>query len=482
MNEFTTMDSTQLTTRIGLEIHVQLNTKSKMFCGCSNDAEDMKPNTILCPICFGMPGTLPVPNREAVEKTVRIGLALNSKIAKFSKFDRKHYFYPDLPKGYQISQYDMPFCIGGESTVAGETIRFNRVHLEEDAGKLLHLKGVNYSIVDLNRAGTPLAEMVTEPDITSPEMAREFLKELRDLLRSIGVSDADMEKGQMRCDANISITRNSKTSDQRLVTSNPAAMSVIVEIKNLNSFKFVEKALSYEEKRLTEDFENWPIKVTKVTRGFDSNSGKTYVLREKEEAKDYRYFPEPDIPPIYLHEEFNIEEIKKSLPVLPAQIKEKLIEFGVNPDDTLVLLKDQKLLKSILELIEKKPDRVAKISKVILNLVSARKLNIRQLIDLDETIETNQVPSNIVRQIVDDISSEDQMPSNIYLGKFKNTGEGLSDILAMILKDNQDAVDKYKSGKTQVLGFLVGQVMKSTQGKFDPNQIRKEIIEKINLA
>ena len=233
----------KLITQVGLEIHVQLKTKSKMFCGCDNNAQDKEPNTVICPICLGMPGTLPVANRAAIEMTIKTGIVLGSMIPKISKFDRKHYFYPDLPKGYQISQYDQPFCVGGSVEVDGKVVTLNRIHLEEDAGKLVHPEGSNSSIVDLNRAGTPLMEIVTEPDIESPAQARSFLKELQIILRSTGVSDADMEKGHLRCDANISV----KSAD---------TMSEIVEIKNLNSFKYVEKALSTEEERLINEFYN----------------------------------------------------------------------------------------------------------------------------------------------------------------------------------------------------------------------------------
>lgn len=446
-------------TVIGLEIHTQLKTKSKMFCSCSNDAEDKEPNTLICPICLGMPGTLPVTNVKALELVAKIGLALGSKIAEVSWFDRKHYFYPDLPKGYQISQYQNPFCVGGSITIGGKTIRLNRVHLEEDAGKLVHPAGSEVSFVDLNRAGTPLAEIVSEPDIESPAQAKEFLKELRELLRAIEVSDADMEKGHLRCDANISVTKDGKCSP-------------IVEIKNLNSFKFVEKALSLEEIRLREDYENWEPKQKKVTRGFNSTSGETYSLREKEEAKDYRYFPEPDIPPIELGKLIDLERLTKETNRLPQAIMEELMGIGLEEQISRQIVSDKDLLAKV-EALKLTIELTARFLKTLVNEKSTKDFSIEQLIDLSSLIENN-IPSNLLRQIIVESGKEGKLPSEISIKQ-----DDTSDVIEKVLVANPDVVLKYKSGHKEVIGFLIGQVMREAAGKANPNEIRESIIKKI---
>jgi aspartyl-tRNA(Asn)/glutamyl-tRNA(Gln) amidotransferase subunit B len=271
---------------IGLEIHVELGTKSKMFCSCKNDAEEKNPNTNVCPVCMGHPGTLPVINEEAVKRVIKTGLALSSKISETSKFDRKNYFYPDLPKGYQISQYDQPLCQGGYLELMGRKIKITRVHLEEDTGRLIHPVGADHSLVDYNRVGVPLMELVTEPDITSAEEAWKFAQELQLLLRYLGVSTADMEKGQMRVEANISLGIGGKLGTK-------------VEIKNLNSFRAVERGIDYEIKRQAEVLDSGE-KVIQETRGWNDNAGETVSQRIKEEAHDYRYFPEPDLPSLLI--------------------------------------------------------------------------------------------------------------------------------------------------------------------------------------
>lgn len=457
-------------TQIGLEIHVQLKTKSKMFCGCDNDAQGKEPNTVICPICMGMPGTLPVPNKTAIEMTIKTGLALGSKIPKISKFDRKHYFYPDLPKGYQISQYDMPFCLGGKTGL--KEIRLNRVHLEEDAGKLLHPEGSKHSIVDLNRAGTPLMEIVTEPDIESPTEAKEFLKELQIILRHLGVSDADMEKGHLRCDANISVSHLSSvvgrqtTNDKRQTN-----MSEIVEIKNLNSFKFVEKALIYEEKRLMDEYPNWPEKKKKVTRGFDSKAAITFVQREKEEAKDYRYFPEPDIPPFIANDLF-IGKIRSNLSVLPSQKKNELISSGISQNEAGIIIKNAWMSQVIMK--AEKLDRKVKerLSRIVVHEKKAENFPVDFLISLAQKAEDKSFSSDKIRKILDsgDI--------NLVLGEKTGSGK-ISQIVDEVLSTNSDVVAKYKSGKTQVIGFLIGQVVKKSHGEVEPSTARDEIIKKI---
>jgi len=433
--------------------------------------EEEIPNTRVCPVCLGMPGTLPSTNVKALELTAKIGLALGSKIADVSWFDRKHYFYPDLPKGYQISQYQNPFCIGGSIQIGNKAVRINRVHLEEDAGKLVHPAGSEVSYVDLNRAGTPLAEIVTEPDIESPMQAKEFMKELRELLRSIGASDADMEKGHLRCDANISITQSSNLKTQN--DDSKLKKSPIVEIKNLNSFKFVEKALALEEKRLREDYNLWPEKQTKITRGFNSNSGETYPLREKEEAKDYRYFPEPDIPPIELKKLIDLEKLQNEINRLPQAVRGEFIELGLDEQSARLIMKNKELVSAV-EQIKGKVTLSPKFLKTLINEKSAHRLSAAQLIDLAKMIEKN-TPSNLLRRAIGEASESGKMPSEMTIEETDS-----SEVIDKVILQNQDAVEKFKSGKTEVVGFLIGQVMRELGGKADPNEVRQKLIEKLN--
>jgi len=323
-------------TVIGLEIHIQLKTQSKMFCGCDNFSFNLEPNVNTCQVCMGFPGTLPVANKKAIEWTIMLGKALNGETAKIFNFERKHYFYPDLPKAYQITSSTNPPVIGGEAEidVNGEKtkIRIHHIHLEEDAGKLIHESGTNNSLVDLNRAGTPLVELVTEPDIKSPKEAKIFVENLRTLLRYLDISDANMEQGNLRCDANISLR---KIGDKGLGKK--------VEIKNINSFKMIEKALLYEEKRQAEMLDaNEPI--AQETRGWDDIKGKTLEQRGKEMAHDYRYMPEPDLPPIVPSEVFDIDNME--LPELP---QEKMVkfekEYGISANDAFILISDKMLAK-----------------------------------------------------------------------------------------------------------------------------------------
>lgn len=445
-------------TIIGLEVHAQLNTKAKMFCSCDNNSEGKKVNEVTCPICMGMPGTLPQPNKEAIKKTIKTGLALGSKINKTSKFDRKHYFYPDLPKGYQISQYDQPFCIGGELVVEDVKIRFNRVHLEEDAGKLLHPKGSKYSIVDLNRAGTPLMEMVTEPDIPNPHIAKVFLQELQQILRTLQVSSADMEKGHLRCDANINVIKGDKSSP-------------IVELKNLNSFKFVEKALIYEEERLKNEFEAFSGKKTKQTRRFDATSGKTFAMREKEEAKDYRYFPEPDVPPIET-DKFGLDKIESEQSELPGAVRSKLISWGISASDAAMISKNSKLLRFIEECASLDDKNSNLIAKILINQKRSAELSAQDLVFLAQKIKTG-LPSNLVRQAIEQAADLKKPIQDFIKSESFNSDE----IVAEVLRDNRDVVEKYKAGKTQVIGFLVGVAMRKGQGKLHPNEVREKLIK-----
>ena len=459
----------QFETVIGLEIHVQLNTKSKMFCGCDNNAEGKAPNSVVCPICLGMPGTLPVPNREAIASTAKLGLALGSDIPKVSKFDRKHYFYPDLPKGYQISQYDMPFCVGGELEIGGAKVRLTRIHLEEDAGKLVHPKSSGHSYVDLNRAGTPLVEIVSEPDISSAAMAKEYMKELHSIIKALGISDADMEKGHLRCDANINVIKNGKSSP-------------IVEVKNLNSFRFVERALKYEEERLQKEFDSFDGKKRKLTKGFDAAIGRTYELRQKEEAEDYRYFPEPDIPPFDLadDEAFPLERWKREIQqLLPSRKKGEMSGWKVEEKYIQDITKDSHKY-DLLEKIAKRDVKIAPlIAKILVCEKSAANLGEENLVDLVKLIQESNPPSNIVRKIIAGAISSGERPSLIYEREYAQATDNLEEVVAEVISENQDAAEKIRSGKSEVMGFLVGQVMRKTQGRANPQQVKDKIEKKL---
>ncbi|MFA5392413.1 MAG: Asp-tRNA(Asn)/Glu-tRNA(Gln) amidotransferase subunit GatB, partial [Candidatus Paceibacterota bacterium] len=330
---------------IGLEIHTELKTKTKMFCDCLNNPDEKIPNKNICSVCLAHPGTLPVINQEAVELVIKVGLALGSEILEFSKFDRKNYFYPDLPKGYQISQYDEPLCRGGELKLflsdnpqeSLKEIDITRVHLEEDTGKLIHPEDKKSTLIDFNRAGVPLMELVTEPVINTGKEARIFAQGLQILLKTLEVSEADMEKGQMRCEVNISLKQK-----------NQKELGTKVEVKNLNSFRAVERAIDYEIKRQTELLDKEE-KITQETRGWDSIKEKTYSQRVKEEAQDYRYFPEPDLPPLHLYSKtkegglFDLEQMKLQLPELPWQKKERIIKSYTFSGDANLLIQDEKL-------------------------------------------------------------------------------------------------------------------------------------------
>ncbi|MBI1871881.1 Asp-tRNA(Asn)/Glu-tRNA(Gln) amidotransferase subunit GatB, partial [Candidatus Collierbacteria bacterium] len=325
-----------LTPIIGLEVHVELTTKSKMFCGCPADHFSRDPNTQTCPVCLGLPGALPVPNQKAIEDTIKIGLALNCEINQVSHFDRKNYFYPDLPKGYQISQYDQPLCHDGFVQLdSGKKIRIERVHLEEDTGKLQHttLNGERVSLIDFNRSGVPLVEIVSHPDISSSEESKEYLKKIHQIIRELGVSTADMEKGQMRLEPTVNVQIGDK-------------FTPLVELKNINSFNFAVQAIEYEIKRQGEEFEKGGVEKSdgnKKTRGYDSVKKVTFPQREKEEAKDYRYFPEPDIPPLRISRSI-VEKLRGELPKLPDEIISELVSLGVKPADAKILSKDKEAL------------------------------------------------------------------------------------------------------------------------------------------
>jgi aspartyl-tRNA(Asn)/glutamyl-tRNA(Gln) amidotransferase subunit B len=414
---------------IGMEIHVELATKSKMFCGCPADHFARVPNTQTCPVCLAMPGGLPVPNKKAIEWTIKLGLALRCEIPLFSKFDRKNYFYPDLPKGFQISQYDQPLAVHG--SLAG--VRIARVHLEEDTGKLVH--SGNMTLIDFNRSGVPLVEIVTEPDIRSADQAKEFLKKLYQIIRYIGISDADMEKGSMRLEPNISVR--------------PAGSKELpkykVEVKNINSFNFVKKAIEYEVKRHIDLLEQGKTPVQE-TRGWTEGKNETVPQRIKEEANDYRYFPEPDIPPMRWDSVF-VNGIKAQLPELPEARNTRFMkEYALNAYDSGLLTDSRELADYFEECVKLK----AVLPKKLANWLINKKVNI------DDVLPATLVKSIVQASAVATISDTE-----------------LENVIQQVIGENPKAVADYKKGKTQVLGFLIGMVMKQLKGKGNPESIKK---------
>ena len=435
---------------IGLEVHIELSTKSKMFCGCDADHFAKVPNTQVCPVCLGLPGAMPYANHEALDNTIKLGLALNCEISKFSKFDRKHYFYPDLPKSYQISQYDLPFCKKGSFEINGKTIRLRRVHLEEDTAKLVHQKvnGKQVSLIDFNRSGVPLVELVTEPDFRTTNDVVDFLKEIQRIVRYLSISTADMEKGSMRLEANISLARghHEHRSDD--------LPDYKVELKNINSFRFLEKAIDYEIERQSKILSEGK-KVIQETRGYDEATAKTFSQRVKEEANDYRYFPEPDLPPIELSKE-TINLLQKSLPELPLQKRKRFQEiFGLSTNYANVLIENRQRAQYFEEAVS-----IAKVHKVSVKNIADAMVNLKM--DQD-----NLTPSELVRKLFE--ASKLQ---------FVGEAETLNAIDAVI-KSELKAVSDWKKGKTEVLGFLIGQVQKILKGKGDSKIISKLLSEKL---
>ncbi len=481
-------------TTIGMEVHVELKTESKMFCDSKNGLGlEKEPNVNICPVCTGQPGTLPVPNRQAIEFVQMAGLALGCEINLKSKFDRKNYFYPDLPKGYQISQYDQPLCGKGKLEIGKKEIGITRIHLEEDTGKLIHPKGVDYTLVDFNRAGVPLMELVTEPDFESGEEARLFCQKFQQICRYLGISDADMEKGMMRCEANISLY---KEGEDKLSGTK-------VEVKNINSFKFVEKAINYEIKRQEEVLKKGE-KVIQETRGFDSNRNITVSQRTKESAHDYRYFPEPDIPPLEFTSKY-VEELKRDLPELPdSKLKRFQEEYCLNPKDAEIIISEKDLAdyfeKVISEIKEKincqeiccAEDKTIKLAvnyvitevrkHLVKNghLIGEIKITPENYAEFIGIVADGKINSSAAQAVLLEMYKTGGDPSQIIeeknLGQMDD-GEEMEAIVDKVISENQKSVEDYKNGKGNALQFLVGKVMSATKGKANP-AIVKKILEK----
>lgn len=494
---------------IGLEIHAELKTKSKMFCACDNNAEGKKPNTVVCPICLGHPGTLPVPNKQAIEWTILLGLGLGGKINRLSKFDRKNYFYPDLPKGYQISQYDLPFVYNAGLEIDGEKIDITRIHLEEDTGKSSHPDKKPYSLIDFNRAGTPLVEMVTEPVIRDAQTAKKFCQKYQQILRYLDISDADMEKGQMRCEANVSVQEKGKWKYEGKCEIKPVGeykLNPKVEIKNINSFRAIEKAIEYEINRQIEAIEEGETLVQE-TRGWDEGKAKTVSQRIKETSADYRYFPEPDIPPIALSEEW-IEKIKENLIELPpAKLARFKAEYDLNENDAEILAGDKYLAEYTENVIselrawidstgddwERQKKKLAKITSnwllsELFKHLKEHNDNIRDIkitpenfAELVTFVYLGKVNSSAAQKILEVMyetgGDPDHIMRDLGLEQIDNIAE-LEKIIKRVLEENPAQVEQYKSGKENIIQYLVGRVMSATKGKANPKLVL-EIIKKL---
>ena len=501
---------------IGLEIHAELNTETKMFCSCKNEPDPSRPNLNICPVCMGHPGTLPTINQEAVKKVIKTGMSLGCNIPVHSKFDRKNYFYPDLPKGYQVSQYDEPLCGSGLLEVKiptdseqGQvsyikTVRVRRVHLEEDTGRLLHPDGADHSLVDFNRAGVPLMELVTEPDIRSAVEARRFAEELQLILRYLNVSFADMEKGQMRVEANISL---SEVKNGKLPESEKG-MGIKVEVKNLNSFKAVERAIDYEIKRQAEALEKGE-RLVQETRGWDEVKARTYSQREKEEAKDYRYFPEPDLPPMDHSEEF-LKKIKGSIPELPAQKRQRLVaEYGLSEIETETFVQNrdlssyfEKTLSELSQWVDETngtakvgPEELLKLSKLSANylltdvqgLLSGESISRPEFLITPENfaeliclIYQGKISSKIAKAVLEEMYDTGADPSNVIESKGLNQisdQSEIEDIIKKVIAENPKPVEDYKQGKEASFQFLVGKIMAASRGKANPEMARQALKE-----
>ena len=483
---------------VGLEIHAELNTKSKMFCSCFNDPTEKEPNLNVCPICLGHPGTLPVPNEKAIEKVMLVGAALHCTLAEHSKFDRKNYFYPDLPKGYQISQYDMPIARQGELKIQNpkseiRKIRIQRVHLEEDTGKLIHPEGKKYSLVDFNRAGVPLMELVTEPDIVSAKEASAFAQEFQMILRYLEVSDADMERGQMPVEANISIRPENPKSEAR----NPK-LGTKVEIKNLNSFRAVEQAIEYEVKRQAEVLDSGG-KVVQETRGWDDKKGETYSQREKEEAHDYRYFPEPDIPLLSFSAE-EISRLRADIPELPQARRVRLMEeYGLPLKEASFLVQERDLG----DYYEKTASEFKELGgtnlKLLCNYLVSDLLGLLHGISVKDKeslvtpenfaelillLEQKKITSSVAKQVLKKMVATGADPDHIIeeSGFAKVQGEeDVARIAQEVIAANPKAVADFKKGKETSLQFLIGNMMAASKGAIDPGTAEQALRRVLTL-
>jgi aspartyl-tRNA(Asn)/glutamyl-tRNA(Gln) amidotransferase subunit B len=476
---------------IGIECHVQLKTKTKLFASVSNEAREAEPNTLVSHICFGLPGALPYLNEEAVSLASKAAFALGTKPQKFSKFDRKHYFYPDLPKGYQISQFDEPIILGGEIEItlddgSRKVINITRAHIEEDAGKSTHPAGADYSLVDLNRAGTPLLEIVSEPEIHNSAEAKAFAKELWLRMKYADVSDVDLYHGNMRFDVNVSVSKDKNTLGTRS------------ETKNLNSFRSVERAVDYEIKRQIELLEKGE-SIVQETRGWLDDKQKTVSQRSKEDAHDYRYFPDPDIPPIELTDEY-IEEIESNLPIMPSDWRIKLHGKSIDKLHVETLLESQVEFETdFLSLITSVDDKKAKtFANWVINIeIPLRRDNDNVIVESSnrqkifesvyELVAENKVSSNGAKTLIEtlllekeEVSDAEEFADKLGVLQVSDSSE-IESIVEAVLEANPNPVEEIKNGEMKVIGFLVGQVMKESKGKANPAMVQKIIRDKLGV-
>ncbi len=470
------MSSKKYYTTIGLEIHAELKTETKMFCNSKNDPDEERPNVNVCPVCMAHPGTLPVINKKAVEHVIRTGLALGGKIADFTEFDRKNYFYPDIPKGYQISQYKYPIVSGGSLN----GIAITRIHLEEDTANSKHFD--DYSLIDFNRSGVPLMELVTEPVIKTAEEAGAFARELQILLRTLGVSEANMEKGQMRVEANIS------------VSADPKVLGTKVEVKNLNSFRSAERAIKYEVERMTDLLEAGKgAEIVQETRGWDEKKQSTFSQRAKESSHDYRYFPDPDLPKLKLTEAFDLKAMEKTLPELPWAKRDRLKKIGISDEAAEIFLSNS-LLGDYFESVTKPFGRDAVKIKLASNYITSdimshlkgkpdvtlpAPINVAELINM---IADGKISSRGAKDILEYMHGHDESPMKIALekGLIQKSDEGeLKAMIEKIIGENETVVAEYKQGKEAALQYLVGQVMKVSKGSANPQVAKKILLEMI---
>lgn len=469
---------------IGLEVHAELLTKTKIFCNCTTEFGG-EPNTHVCPVCLGLPGTLPVLNKKVVEYAVKAGLALNCEISKFSKMDRKNYFYPDLPKAYQISQYDLPLCKNGyveieTSDGVKKKIGLTRIHIEEDAGKLMH-ENVDGSLVDYNRTGVPLIEIVSEPDMRTPEEAYLYLTKLKSVLEYSEVSDCKMQEGSLRVDTNVSV---------RPVGSKEFGTKI--ELKNLNSFKAVQKALEYEIKRQIKLIEGGET-IVQETRRWNEQKGITESMRSKEEAHDYRYFPDPDLVPIIVSDEWK-EEIRKSLPEMPEHKKERFVtQYGIPEYDASVITSSKPLAdffeKCVLEYSSAKTvsnwimGEMMRLLKETGKEVEEILIKPHQMASLLNLIDNGTITGSIAKTVFEEMFATGKNPEEIVeekgLKQLSNEDE-LREIALKVIEDNPKSVEDYKNGKDKAIGFLVGQIMKATKGKANPQLANKILLEELS--
>jgi aspartyl-tRNA(Asn)/glutamyl-tRNA(Gln) amidotransferase subunit B len=469
---------------IGLEVHVELSTQSKMFCGCRNEF-GAEPNTHVCPVCLGMPGTLPVINRRAVEYLCKSGFALECTVAPFSKFDRKNYFYPDMPKNYQISQYDMPLTTGGRvSLPSGKSIRLNRIHLEEDTGKNIHAGGhmtaSDATLVDYNRAGVPLMEIVSEPDLSTSAEAEEYLSALKAVLSFIGVSDVKMHEGSLRCDANVSIRPVGSTE-----------LGTKTEIKNMNSFKSVVAALDSEIERQRACVRSGE-RIVQETRGWDEVRGVTYSMRSKEQAHDYRYFPDPDLPPLSL-DAATLARWRADLPELPAQRRQRFIDvYGLPPYDAGVLT-ESRSDADYFEAVAAASDDPKQASNWLMGDVrksleahgltlSTTPMKPSQLGDLIRMVKAGEITGKAAKEVCDAMVGDGADPKKIVaergLAQVSDLA-AIAGIVDKVLAEQQDSVAAYKGGKTKALDFIVGQVMRESRGRANVDVVKNILKERL---